>query len=348
MNNNTVQKLIDVLPVHIAEWVLDEFSSEIDNIQEIIIDFGREPQLRFVDNCYALMDGYQVVKSDIEDVTRNLSEPYSNNRIGIPGTLHRVSVIKDRAGKPMGYTMRVGKHIAECSKIIYDLLDNSNESILLIGKPGVGKSSKLRDVCHYLSVKGYKVMIVDTSNEIAGDSEIPNEAVGQARRMMVFHHKEQANVMIEAVENHTPDVVVIDEISNFAEAKAARTIAQRGVRLIATVHGELLENLIENPDVSGLIGGAKSATLSDGESIKLGKPKMIIQREHKPVFTKVVELHNFRNVSVHHNVEQAVDAFLFGDDLRPEKRTLDENGEMIITSPEIIGATKIRIPNQNP
>lgn len=328
--------LIDVLPPQISSWVREYPEEKLNLLQEVIVDLGREPRVQFSDNTYDLNEEYKVTRTDLLEIQRNLAEPFSNNRIGIPETLHRVSVIKDRENQVIGYTMRVGKHIEECAKIIYDLLDKPGESILLVGKPGVGKSSKLRDACKYISEKGYKVMIVDTSNEIAGDCEVPHGAVGQARRLMVSHHKQQAEVMIEAVENHTPDVVVIDEISNWAEAKAARTISQRGVKLIATVHGELLENIIHNPDVCSLVGGAKSATLSDGESIKQNKPKMVVQREHEPVFGTVVELQSFRAVNVHHNVKQAVDAFLLGGDMRPEKRTLDENGEMVITAPEII------------
>ena len=335
MKQEASEILIDFLPTQISDWVHEEYPDKIDSIQEIIVDLGREPELRLTSGEYAIMEDYFVTKSDISTLEQALAMPFSNNRIGIPETLHRVSVIKNRENHPIGYTLRVGKHIEDCSKIIYDLLDDEG-SVLLIGKPGVGKSSKLRDACHYLSMQGYKVMIVDTSNEIAGDSEIPNIAVGRARRLMVGHHKDQAQVMIEAVENHTPDVVVIDEISNWAEAKAARTIAQRGVKLIATVHGEILENIINNPEVSGLIGGAKSVTLSDGESVKQNKPKMVVQREHEPVFGKVVELQSFRSVAVHHNVKDAVDAYLRGNDMRPEKRTLDEEGEVVITSPEVI------------
>jgi stage III sporulation protein SpoIIIAA len=335
MRQEASEILIELLPTQISEWIYTEYSDRIDSIQEIIIDLGREPELRLTSNEYAVMDDYFVTSTDISSLELALSEPFSNNRIGIPETLHRVSVIKSRDNRPIGYTLRVGRHIDECSKIIYDLLD-SNDSVLLIGKPGVGKSSKLRDACYYLSMKGYKVMIVDTSNEIAGDCEVPHEAVGRARRLMVGHHKQQAEVMIEAVENHTPNVVVIDEISNWAEAKAARTIAQRGVKLIATVHGEILENVINNPDVCSLVGGAKSVTLSDGESVKQNKPKMVVQREHEPVFTKVVELQSFTSVSVHHNVKDAVDNYLRGNDMRPEKRTVDQNGEVVITSPEII------------
>lgn len=335
-NIEAIEALLDVLPSRVSDWIRNTIKTEdLETLQEIIVDLERPLELRFLDESYTHVENLVVTASEIKELQGNIGKPFTNNRLGVPGTLHRISVLFDRNSEVVGYTIRVGRHIPQCCKIIQDLLD-SNESILIMGKPGSGKTAKLRDACHYLADRGLKVMIVDTSNEIAGETPKPHYSVGMARRIMVSHHKAQAEVMIEAVENHTPDVIVIDEISNWRETEAARTIAQRGVKLIATVHGDILENLIQNPETSGLIGGAKPTTLSDAESIKVGKPKTVINRQFLPTFTKVVELRGFDKVSVHHDVKNAVDRFLDGHELRPEERII-EDGETLILRKELTG-----------
>ena len=335
-NIEAVEALLDVLPARISDWLKEHLTeTDVENLQEIIIDVERPLELRFLDTSYSYVQDMVATNSELTEMRQKIDKPFSNNRVGVPYTLHRISVLYDRNNDIVGYTIRIGRHIPQCCKIIKDLLDN-DESILLMGKPGSGKTAKLRDACHYLADKGMKVMIVDTSNEIAGETPKPHYSVGMARRLMVSHHKLQAEVMIEAVENHTPDVIVIDEISNYRETEAARTIAQRGVKLIATVHGDILENLIQNPETSGLVGGAKPTTLSDSESVKIGKPKTVMNRQYLPTFTKVVELRGFNNVSVHNDVKQAVDNFLSGKELRPEERIL-EDGEILIVRKELTG-----------
>ncbi|OGI18037.1 MAG: hypothetical protein A2255_09310, partial [Candidatus Melainabacteria bacterium RIFOXYA2_FULL_32_9] len=195
------------------------------------------------------------------------------------------------------------------------------KSILFLGKPGVGKTTKLREIARLLSDNlGKRVVVVDTSNEIAGDGDIPHCAIGKSRRMQVPSPERQKDVMIEAVENHTPEVIVVDEIGTEAEAQAARTIAERGVMLIATAHGNTLENLIKNPTLSDLVGGVSTVTLGDDEARRRATQKTVLEREKQPTFDVVVEIMDRDTLAVYSDVTAAVDYILRGWPIKPEIR----------------------------
>jgi stage III sporulation protein SpoIIIAA len=319
---SVLEEVVPVLPSHMAKWVMSHADKQL---VEIVMDYGCEPQVRFaVNNGYdfVCMEGYTVTHADIQALFNHhtVSNIHDNNRAGIEGTLHRISAIRDRAGVVVGLTFRIGRIVDGTTDIILDLLEDG-KSILFVGKPGVGKTSKLREACRILAnVQRKRVVIVDSSNEIAGESAKPHASVGASRRLMVPHKPDQVRVMVEAVENHMPEVVVVDEISLQSEANAARTINERGVQLLATCHGETLENVLRNPPLSMLVGNVKSVTLGDEEAKKRGTSKTISEREYAPVFDVVVELIDFNTVAIHHDVEEAVDALLRGAEVLPEIR----------------------------
>jgi len=252
--------LLDVLPARVTRAVIAANNSE--NLLEIVLDLGRLPVARFVNSEVTLSED-EVTRTDIDFVVSKIGEFDADNRAGIERTLHRISAIRNRHDHIVGLTCRVGRAVYGTIEIIEDLVE-SGQSILILGKPGVGKTTMLREAARILAQK-HRVVIVDTSNEIGGDGDVPHPAVGQARRMQVPKPSLQHEVMIEAVENHNPEVIVIDEIGRELEALAARTIAERGVQLIGTAHGNGLENLLLNPTLSDLVGGIESVTLSDDE-----------------------------------------------------------------------------------
>ena len=273
--------LPDALPPHVIKVLKQE--PDIGSLLEIVMDLGRLPAARFLNRELAL-DTQEVTLEDLAYVTGRIGEFGQDNRAGIERTLHRISAIRNRKGKVVGITCRVGRAIFGTIKVIEDLV-SSGKSVLILGRPGVGKTTMLREVARVLADQYTKrVVIVDTSNEIAGDGDIPHPGIGKARRMQVPTPSLQHEVMIEAVENHMPEVVVIDEIGREAEALAARTIAERGVQLIATAHGTSLENLMMNPTLADLIGGIQSVTLGDEEARRRGTQKSILERKAPPTF----------------------------------------------------------------
>src|SRR4051812_13139233 len=301
------------------------------------MDLGRLPEARFPENEAVLAD-QEVTDDDIEFVVRRIGEFGEDNRAGIERTLHRISCIRNRRGRIVGLTCRVGRAIFGTIATIEDVV-RDDKSVLLLGRPGVGKTTMLREVARALADEMNKrVIIVDTSNEIAGDGDIPHPAIGSARRMQVARPQEQHSVMIEAVENHMPEVIVIDEIGTELEAQAARTIAERGVQLVGTAHGNTLENLMANPTLSDLIGGIQSVTLGDEEARRRGTQKSVLERRAPPTFPVLVEIQNWDRVAMHRDVSETVDSSLRGYRLSPEVRELTEDGEVReLTGAEIYG-----------
>src|SRR5689334_9002741 len=268
----------------------------------------------------------EIGETDIAHVVDHIGTFGDDNRAGIERTLHRISAIRNRSGKIVGLTCRIGRAVYGTIEIIDDFVE-TGKSILIMGRPGIGKTTMLREAARVLADEhGKRVVVVDTSNEIAGDGDIPHPAIGKARRMQVRTPSLQHEVMIEAVENHMPQVIVIDEIGTELEAQAARTIAERGVQLIGTAHGNTLDNLMLNPTLSDLIGGIQSVTLGDEEARRRRSQKSVLERKAPPTFDVIVEIQDRERVLVHSDVAQTVDALLLGDPVAPELRWRDEEG----------------------
>ena len=320
--------LLDVLPARVTRAVIAANNS--DNLLEIVLDLGRLPVARFVNSEVALSED-EVSRTDIDFVVSNIGEFDADNRAGLERTLHRISAIRNRHDHIVGLTARVGRAVYGTIDIIQDLIE-SGKSILLLGKPGIGKTTLLREAARILA-ETKRVIIVDTSNEIGGDGDVPHPAVGKARRMQVAKPSLQHEVMIEAVENHNPEVIIIDEIGRELEAVAARTIAERGVQLVATAHGRTLENLLLNPTLSDLVGGIESVTLSDEEARRRGTQKTVLERRSPPTFDVLVELQERDRLAVHPDVAAAVDTLVRGYPVLPEIRWRDAENEIHIEKP---------------
>jgi stage III sporulation protein SpoIIIAA len=317
--------LLDVLPLHIRE-PLDQ-QPDHGELLEVILDLGRLPEARFP-HRELVLNSREVSQSDIDYVVSRIGEFSGDNRAGINHTLHRISAIRNRNGYIIGLTCRVGRAVFGTVGMIQDLIE-SGKNVLLLGRPGIGKTTMLREVARVLADDFKKrVIVIDTSNEIAGDGDIPHPAIGHARRMQVATPSAQHAVMIEAVENHMPEVIIIDEIGTELEAQAARTIAERGVQLVGTAHGNTLENLIMNPTLSDLIGGVQTVTLGDEEARRRHTQKSILERKAPPTFGVVVEIVDYYKVTVHPDVTEAVDALLHGQPPKAEVRSMDEDGEV--------------------
>jgi stage III sporulation protein SpoIIIAA len=315
--------LLDVLPPIIAQAVKDYNASE--DLLEVILDLGRLPTARYVEREVVLSQ-VEVTHADIDFTVHRIGEFDADNRAGLERTLHRISAIRNRRGHIVGLTCRVGRAVYGTTDIIKDLIE-SGKSLLILGRPGVGKTTMLREAARILA-ESKRVIVVDTSNEIGGDGDVPHPAVGRARRMQVSAPSMQHEVMIEAVENHNPEAIVIDEIGRELEAEAARTIAERGVQLIGTAHGNSLDNLLLNPTLSDLVGGIESVTLSDEEARRRGTQKTVLERRSPPTFDVLIEIQNRDRLAVHPDVAAAVDALLRGYPLPPEIRTRLDNGEI--------------------
>lgn len=322
--NDELHQLIATLPVPYQEALQDLPG---DTLLEIIIDLGRKPQARYPDQVVDLAD-QAVTHEDLQYVLRQVGRFSADNRAGIERTLHRISALRNRQGDIVGLTLRVGRAVFGTINAIRDLVE-SGVSILLLGRPGVGKTTKLREIARVLADDlQRRVMIVDTSNEIAGDADIPHAAIGSARRIQVAHPDRQHAVMIEAVENHMPEVIIVDEIGTAAEAAAARTIAERGVTLIGTAHGNTLENVVNNPTLSDLVGGVQTVTLSDEEARLRGTQKTISERKAAPTFGAVVEIVNRDELILHADTAAAVDALLRGQAPGGERRVQHPDGQV--------------------
>ena len=335
-----LEAILDALPPRVTVTLKER--DDLWELLEVVLDLGRFPEARFPSGDVVLEQG-EVTEEDLRYVEARIGEFGGDNRAGIPRTLHRISAIRNRKRNVVGITCRVGRAVFGTIRAIEDLV-MEGRSVLLMGRPGVGKTTMLREVARVLADSAHRrVIIVDTSNEIAGDGDIPHPAIGHARRMQVASPAQQHAVMIEAVENHMPQVIVIDEMGTELEAMAARTIAERGVQLIATAHGNTLDNLIMNPTLSDLVGGVQPVTLGDEEARRRGTQKSILERKAPPTFDVVVEIQNWERVAVHENVADVVDAWLRGYPVTPETRWLDEAGQ-VRKAKEVSGALQSRTP----
>jgi len=317
--------LLEVLPPHIREPLREQ--AEVDDLLEVVMDLGSPPEARLPQR-EVLISFKEVDQNDIAFVVSRIGDFTSDNRAGIERTLHRISAMRNRRGAIVGLTCRVGRAVFGMVDLIDDLIE-SGQSVLLLGRPGVGKTTMLREVARVLADSAKKrVIVIDTSNEIAGDGDIPHPAIGHARRMQVASPERQHAVMIEAVENHMPEVIIIDEIGTELEAQAARTIAERGVQLVGTAHGNSLENLILNPTLSDLVGGTQTVTLGDEEARRRRTQKSVLERKAPPTFDVVVEILDFYRVAVHEDVEEAVDGILNRKPVKTQVRWVDDEEQV--------------------
>lgn len=320
-----LQLLLSALPTGIRQKI--EENGRLPELLEVVMDLGRQPTGRYVAGEVVLRQA-EVTQAEIDHVVNAIGDFDDDNRAGVARTLHRISGIRNRKAMVVGLTLRVGRAVYGTIDIISDIIEEGH-SILLLGRPGVGKTTMLREMARVLSEQK-RVIIVDTSNEIGGDGDIPHPAVGRARRMQVPRPSYQHETMIEAVENHNPEVIVIDEIGREQEASAARTINERGVQLIGTAHGNTLENLLLNPTLSDLVGGIESVTLSDEEARRRGTQKTVLERRSPPTFDVLIEIQNREQLIVHPDVTSSVDAMLRGNPVHVQFRYRDDDGNIHI------------------
>jgi stage III sporulation protein SpoIIIAA len=338
--------LLGILPGNIVEAV--HKANDYDNLLEIILDLGRVPTARYVQGEMVLINK-EIARTELDHVVERIGEFDADNRAGLERTLHRISCLRNRRGHIVGLTCRVGRAVYGTVDIIQDIVE-SGKSLLILGRPGVGKTTLLREAARILA-ETKRVIVVDTSNEIGGDGDVPHPAVGKARRMQVREPMLQHEVMIEAVENHNPEVIVIDEIGRELEAAAARTIAERGVQLIGTAHGQTIDNLLLNPTLSDLIGGIEAVTLSDEEARRRGTQKTVLERRAPPTFDVLVEIQQRDRFAVHMDIAASVDSLLRGYPLPPEIRSRDAQGkiqiERVKANPKAMPESEFRIENGN-
>jgi stage III sporulation protein SpoIIIAA len=336
--------LLGILPGNIVEAV--HKANDYDNLLEIILDLGRVPTARYVLGETVLINK-EITRAELDHVVERIGEFDADNRAGLERTLHRISCLRNRRGHIVGLTCRVGRAVYGTVDIIQDIVE-SGKSLLILGAPGVGTTTLLREAARILA-ELKRVIIVDTSNEIGGDGDVPHPAVGKARRMQVREPMLQHEVMIEAVENHNPEVIVIDEIGRELEAAAARTIAERGVQLIGTAHGRTIDNLLLNPTLSDLIGGIEAVTLSDEEARRRGTQKTVLERRSPPTFDVLVEIQQRDRFAVHTDIAASVDSLLRGYPLPPEIRSRNAEGkihiEKVKANPKSKPDSEFRIEN---
>jgi stage III sporulation protein SpoIIIAA len=328
---DNLDELLAVLPPRLVE-ALGRIDG-LPSLVEVVCDLGRVPEARFPDHVVAI--GHEATtREELDYVAARVGRFTKDNRAGIERSLHRISALRNRVGEIVGLTCRVGRAVYGTVDVVREVIE-AGKSALLVGRPGVGKTTLLRDAARLLADDlGKRVMIVDTSNEIAGDGDIPHPGIGRARRMQVPEPSLQHAVMIEAVENHMPEVIVIDEIGTEAEALAARTIAERGVQLIATAHGNSLENLVANPTLCDLVGGIQPVTLGDEEARRRHTQKTVLERRAPPTFDVVIEIRDKDRFAVHHDVAAVVDALLRHRPREPEMRVRRSDGGVEVQDAE--------------
>jgi stage III sporulation protein SpoIIIAA len=322
-NGDDLDALLATLPPRIREAIV--LLKDRGDMLEVVLDLGRPPEARFPGREVVLSKSV-VTEEDLAYVTGRIGAFGDDNRAGIGRTLHRISALRNRRGQVIGLTCRVGRAVRGTVALIRDVVEQGR-SILILGRPGVGKTTLLREAARVLADElGKRVVVVDTSNEIAGDGDVPHPGIGRARRMQVARVAAQHQVMIEAVENHMPEVIVIDEIGSELEAQAARTIAERGVQLVGTAHGRTLDNLLVNPTLADLVGGVGTVTLGDEEARRRGTQKTVLERKAPPTFDVLVEQEERHRVAIHHDVAADVDALLRGEAPRREIRERQPDG----------------------
>ena len=340
-----LDRLLEVLPQVVQTCLATEAAR--DQLIEVVLDLGRVPEARYPARAVSL-GAEPLGRLELAAVVERVGAFGGDNRAGIERTLHRISAIRNRSGEIVGLTCRVGRSVFGTVAMVRDLLDGG-DSLLLMGRPGVGKTTALREIARVLADDlGKRVVVIDTSNEIAGDGDIPHPAIGRARRMQVARPELQHQVMIEAVENHMPEVIVIDEIGTELEAQAARTIAERGVMLVATAHGNELTNLIKNPTLCDLVGGIQSVTLGDEEARRRRTQKTVLERAADPTFPLAVEMHSRHRWLVHRDVARTVDLLLRGQSARPEIRELGAGGELRLQESPSPPFSPLRSPSRSP
>ena len=323
---DNLDQLIELLPDDLSAFIKE--NSALTELREIVLDLGRIAEFRFSGSRLQEFPGRIVTQKDIDHVVGKVGQFTTDNRAGIERTLHRISAIRNRQGKIIGLTCRVGRAVFGTVDVISDIVQ-SGKNLLILGGPGVGKTTKLREIARILSTEHHKrVIVIDTSNEIAGDGDIPHPGIGGARRMQVDLPDRQHAVMIEAVENHMPQVIIVDEIGTEAEAIAARTIAERGVQLVGTAHGNTIKNLIKNPTLSDLVGGVQSVILGDEEAQRRNTQKTILERKAPPTFEVLVEIHERDTLTIYHDIATVVDNILRGRVPQPEIRKVDPDGSI--------------------
>ncbi len=322
-----LDQLLDILPEPIRHQLM--LHPDRPSLVEVVMDLGRRPEARFVNEAIYLSEE-PITQSDLQHCVERVGTFSGDNRAGLERTLHRISAMRNRAGEVVGLTCRVGRAVYGTIGMIRDLVE-TGRSILMLGRPGVGKTTALREIARVLADElNKRVVIIDTSNEIAGDGDIPHPAIGRARRMQVARPEFQHQVMIEAVENHMPEVIVIDEIGTELEALAARTIAERGVQLVGTAHGNRIENLMKNPTLSDLVGGIQSVTLGDEEARRRGSQKSVLERKAPPTFDIAVEMLERQKWVVHDDVSVTVDSLLRGRQPEYQVRTVEADGKVTV------------------
>jgi len=327
-----LQLLIDLLPKRLGHYLIN--IPNLLKLEEVVIDLGYCPEVRFSHTVHRLKELGEITIEDIQGVTDRIGHFNTDNRAGIERTLHRISAIRNRSGAIIGLTCRIGRAVEGTVDIIQDIVE-SGQNCLFLGPPGIGKTTLLREVARILStISAKRVIVVDTSNEIAGDGDIPHPGIGYARRMQVPSPDQQHSIMIEAVENHMPEVIIVDEIGTEQETKAARTIAERGVQLVATAHGYQLENLIKNPVLSDLIGGFQSVILGDEEAKFRGTNKTVIERKGLPTFDVVIELRARDIFAIYNPVASFIDSSLQNDPIDAEIRKRQDDGNVEIEPPK--------------
>jgi stage III sporulation protein SpoIIIAA len=336
-----LNELLNILPHFISKPIIKHEKKA--QLIEVVLDIGRRPEARFASGQTAYLSYRTIIWKDIDHILKRLGKFSGDNRAGIEKTLHRISALRNRKGTVIGLTCRIGRAVFGTVSIVRDLLEQ-NQSILLLGRPGVGKTTAIREIARVLSDEMKKrVIIIDTSNEIAGDGDLPHPSIGKARRMQVSSAQNQHQVMIEAVENHMPEVIIIDEIGTELEALATRTIAERGVQLVGTAHGNTIENLVKNPTISDLIGGIHSVTIGDEEAKKRSSSKSIIERKAPPTFDIGVEIHDPQTWVIHENMAQSVDLLLQSLPPLYQRRSYYKEHNLIISDSHIIDSEPISL-----